>query len=202
MAKHRSMIGGKWDELGDLQFRFLVERGLRPEHYFLDVGCGPGRGASKIVPYLDSGRYLGVDKDETLLRGFRLELGPLMELKDVRIEREEEFEIPAEDGTFDFALAFSVFTHLGPVMVRKCIEGVMPKMKPGGEFYATFWHGREVGVGDLKPGETRFYQRCHYPFTWFSDCVRNLRTTCYATLVGGFSHPRGQQMLLIKRGRK
>lgn len=38
---HREYVGGMWDEIGKLQFNFLLSRGLRPEHVFLDIACGP-----------------------------------------------------------------------------------------------------------------------------------------------------------------
>ncbi|MGG6294672.1 hypothetical protein ACQ4M4_09620 [Leptolyngbya sp. AN02str] len=39
-GKHRQFIGGLWEELGQLQFDFLKENGLLPEHRLLDMGCG------------------------------------------------------------------------------------------------------------------------------------------------------------------
>ena len=30
---HRAYVGGLWDEIGNLQFEFLVAKGLRPEHF-------------------------------------------------------------------------------------------------------------------------------------------------------------------------
>jgi hypothetical protein len=37
---HQSVIGGLWDEVGQLQHDFLVAHGLQPTHRLLDVGCG------------------------------------------------------------------------------------------------------------------------------------------------------------------
>ena len=37
---HRDYVGGRWEELGRLQFDFLCDHGLRPEHVLLDVACG------------------------------------------------------------------------------------------------------------------------------------------------------------------
>jgi hypothetical protein len=41
---HRDLVGGLWEELGRLQFEFLVGAGLRPEMRLLDIGCGCPRG--------------------------------------------------------------------------------------------------------------------------------------------------------------
>lgn len=55
----RGYVGGLWHELGELQFRFLVDQGLRPEHVLLDIACGSLRGGVRFVPYLNPGNYLG-----------------------------------------------------------------------------------------------------------------------------------------------
>jgi hypothetical protein len=41
---HREYVGGLWEAMGKLQFDFLISRGLKPEHVFLDIACGPLRG--------------------------------------------------------------------------------------------------------------------------------------------------------------
>src|SRR5919108_2955123 len=54
-------IGGLWEEYGELCRDYLIAQGLLPEHRLLDFGCGTGRLARKVVPYLEPGRYFGVD---------------------------------------------------------------------------------------------------------------------------------------------
>lgn len=63
----RDAVGGLWDEVGDLQFNFLVAQGLKPEHSFLDVGCGCLRGGVRFLKYLDDGNYHGIDAQQALL---------------------------------------------------------------------------------------------------------------------------------------
>jgi hypothetical protein len=60
-------VGGYWEEIGGLQFRYLVDRGLTPSDTLIDVGCGSLRGGSKFIRYLDPGRYLGIDKHIELI---------------------------------------------------------------------------------------------------------------------------------------
>jgi SAM-dependent methyltransferase len=64
-------IGGMWDEIGLLQFDFLVERGLQPSHAFLDIGCGTLRGGRHFIRYLNAGHYTGTD-----ISSGALEAGP------------------------------------------------------------------------------------------------------------------------------
>ena len=73
---HREYIGGRWDEIGALQFDFLVAHGLRPEHVLLDIACGSFRLGVRAVPYLDAGNYHGIEKERRLIEiGAEQELG-------------------------------------------------------------------------------------------------------------------------------
>ena len=74
---HRRSIGNvrHWDTIGSLQFDYLVEHGLQPQHYLLDVGCGPIRGGMHFIRYLETGHYYGVDLNAPVLEETkRLEL--------------------------------------------------------------------------------------------------------------------------------
>jgi hypothetical protein len=83
---HRYYVGGMWDVNGKLQFDFLVQEGLKPEHSFLDVGCGSLRGGLYFIKYLDPGNYLGIDKEKKLIKiGIKKELGEVL-LKEKRPE--------------------------------------------------------------------------------------------------------------------
>ena len=75
-AGHRAYVGGLWEEIGQLQFDFLVEQGLRPSHCFLDIACGSLRGGVHFIRYLEPGHYLGLDREPKLIElGVQEELG-------------------------------------------------------------------------------------------------------------------------------
>jgi len=63
---HREYVGGMWEEIGTLQFNFLLSRGLKPESYLLDIGCGSLRLGVKAIPYLERSHYLGIEKHARL----------------------------------------------------------------------------------------------------------------------------------------
>jgi SAM-dependent methyltransferase len=72
----RGFVGGLWDEMGDLQFKFLLNNGLQPENVFLDIACGSLRLGCRIIPFLGSGNYLGIDiKEDLIEHGKAVELG-------------------------------------------------------------------------------------------------------------------------------
>lgn len=54
-------VGGLWQQMGQLQFDFLVRQGLKPEHRLLDIGCGTLRGGRHFIRYLNPGNYTGMD---------------------------------------------------------------------------------------------------------------------------------------------
>ena len=71
---HRRAVGGMWEEIGKLQFNFLVEQGLKPGHFLLDVGCGRLRGGIHFIRYLEPEHYFGIDISKVLLAAGRFEL--------------------------------------------------------------------------------------------------------------------------------
>ena len=64
---HHMLPGAPWSRGRD-EFMQLVRLGLRPNHYFLDLGCGPLATGQHLVRYLLTGRYYCIEHDEYLLR--------------------------------------------------------------------------------------------------------------------------------------
>ena len=71
---HREAVGGLWEEMGRLQFDFVANQGLKPDHKLLDIGCGSMRGGVHFVSYLENSNYYGVDCNKALLDAGRNEL--------------------------------------------------------------------------------------------------------------------------------
>jgi cyclopropane fatty-acyl-phospholipid synthase-like methyltransferase len=127
--------GDNWDVHGDLQRDFLLSRGLRSEHRLLDIGCGTGRLARKVVPILDSGNYFGVDIAEAAV------------VSAVELSVAEGWghhhptfwigEIPETDHApkFDFLWAFSVFIHLPQEIMESVMRRAAAVMHPGSRFF-------------------------------------------------------------------
>ena len=67
---YKRFFGGgaeEWDRRGRFQLYLMQHLGLKPEHYFLDVGCGPLCGGEHLISYLDKGHYIGVDRHVDLV---------------------------------------------------------------------------------------------------------------------------------------
>ena len=99
-------VGGRFDEFGQLMVRILIQAGLMPGHYLIDVGCGSGRLTRSIASYL-TGPYLGTDVVPALLNNARKYGKP-----DWRFQRVSEVTIPEDDNCADMVCFFSVLTHL------------------------------------------------------------------------------------------
>jgi SAM-dependent methyltransferase len=202
---HRWSIGGKWEELGNLQFDYMVEHGLEPHHRLLDVGCGPLRGGVHFIRYLDEGNYTGVEKDIRKLRaGREVELAHAgLEQKRPRLVHMENFDFPSLGQSYDFALAQSVFTHLSINHIIRCLMNIDRVLVPGGTFFATNYENTE-GKRNLDPIEQRpglwsnfdrdFF---HYDVATFEWIVQDTGLT--VEYLGEWSNPRNQRMLAFRK---
>ena len=115
-AGHRRYVGGTWEEGGRIQFDFLRREGLAPHHVLLDIGCGSLRAGVHLIPYLDPGHYLGLDKEPLLVeRAISEEFDrETLRMKKPQLVISSCFEFDRFDTPADYALAQSVFTHLPP----------------------------------------------------------------------------------------
>ncbi|MDD4932994.1 MAG: class I SAM-dependent methyltransferase [Methylacidiphilaceae bacterium] len=190
----KEYVGGLWEELGELQFRFLLDQGLRPEHVLLDIGCGCLRGGIRFIRYLEPGHYLGMDKEALLLEAGKRELG-------ADLLREKRPELLAS-GSFAFhrfsrrpqwALAQSLFTHLCPRDLERCLAKLRRVMLPDGAFYATFF---EAPTPSRNPRAS--HSLGYFAYTREEMEGFGARHGWHPRYIGEWQHPRGQRMMLFR----
>ena len=139
-----SAVGAEhdWERHGLLQSEFLKQMGLCPNHQFLEIGCGTGRLARKIVPYLHPGGYTGVDISKGAIEAARA-----LSIEEGWVDRSPVFSQampgPYEDQrsigrTFNCVWAFSVFTHLPAPVVETIFSEVAQLLAWGGVFYFSY----------------------------------------------------------------
>ena len=201
-------MGGRWEEIGKLQFDFLVAQGLEPEHFLLDVGCGSLRGGVHFIRYLRSGHYFGVDINREILDAGRFELEKNdLAHKTVTLVQSGEFDFDALGRSFDYALAQSLFTHLPLNSIVVCLmrlEGVLNK---GGKFFATFLENPE-GKRRLEPRAhpkvrdmelVTYFDKdpYHYDFATFEWICEG--TSLSVERIGGWGHPRDQMIMVFTK---
>lgn len=189
---HREYVGGRWDEIGQLQFDFLVERGLTPRSVLLDVACGALRLGTRAIPYLEPGHYLAVEKEEGLVRaGLEKELGPhIANEKRPEIVISSEFEFERLSRRADLAIAQSLFTHLPPDRIRLCLRRLRPALAAGGRVYATFFESDRPVDNPVDPHDHHGFR-----YTRAEMIAFGTDTGFTANYLGGWNHPRGQIMV-------
>lgn len=205
---HRRMVGGRWDEIGVLQFEHVVANGLAPGMRFLDVGCGSLRGGVHFVAYLHPGGYYGLDLNASLLdAGYDVELaraGLQHKLPRNQLIANGTFDVARFGVTFDMALAHSLFTHLPIGEVRQCLSAVAGVLAPGGRLLATFFecppdHPADEPYTHQPGGEVTFRDRnpWHYRPDELVGAVDGLPLTVVGWTQWG--HPRAQRMMTFER---
>src|SRR5207253_6575513 len=117
-AHYSAYVGAPedYDLIAAMTFNLLTTLGLRQHHSLLDIGCGSLRIGRLLIPYLNRGKYFGVEPAEWLVaEGIKQELGETL----VQVKQPTFFFSDSPNVVFqakipfDFALAQSIFSHSG-----------------------------------------------------------------------------------------
>jgi cyclopropane fatty-acyl-phospholipid synthase-like methyltransferase len=146
--QYRAYVGPPedYDLIAAMTFNLLTTLGLRQHHSLLDIGCGSLRIGRLLIPYLNRGKYFGVEPNEWLVdEGIRRELGETL----VQIKRPTFFFSSSPDTisqakvAFDFALAQSIFSHCGLDLIQAWLSAISGSLARDGALVATFLTGEE-----------------------------------------------------------
>lgn len=132
---------------------YLIEHGrLTPSSQVLDVGCGLGKYAIHLAPYLKDGGYEGFDVEWPSIEWCQLAITPRFphalfrhtplksEMYSPGVEASAaEFAFPYQSGRFDLVFLASVFTHMFAPDVDNYIREIARVLKPGGRCIATVY---------------------------------------------------------------
>jgi SAM-dependent methyltransferase len=188
---HRSYIGGMWEEIGRLQFDFLLRQGLQPSHCLLDIGCGSFRGGVHFIAYLGVGNYLGIDKEQKLI-----ELGIEKELGNALYEEKKPQLVVSDNFTFErfskkpqFSVAQSLFTHLTPEDIFLCLANLRRFVEPNHLLFATFLEGQS------SPNPETSHSLVAFKYT--KEEMVKFGESCgwKAVYIGHWNHPRHQMIM-------
>lgn len=148
------IVGGQSEAIGLLELSTLRTLGLQPGHNVIDVGCGSGRLAVKLAPYL-KGKYIGTD----ILPELTAYACKICGREDWEFRTTSGCGIPAPGGCADLVCFFSVFTHLLHEDIYKYLVEAKRVLRPGGTIVFSYldfavpshWTMFELTVADENP---------------------------------------------------
>jgi SAM-dependent methyltransferase len=183
----------KYDLLGALQFTLLSAAGLRANHNLCDIGCGSLRAGKMLIPYLNKGRYFGLEPNQWLIdEAIREEIGAdLVRIKSPQFINSTNFNLKPFGNTFDYCLAQSIFSHSSLAQVSECLGQVSQYLNKEGLFLATFIWGKNDYEGEdwVYPGCVTFKASSIKKIAWEQHGLE-MKTT-------DWPHPNGQNWVIF-----
>jgi SAM-dependent methyltransferase len=145
-SHYRAYVGPPedFDLIAAMTFNLLTTLGLRQHHSLLDIGCGSLRAGRLFIPYLNTGKYFGLEPNEWLVEeGIERELGrSILKIKQPKfIFSDSPTALKQLETSFDFAVAQSIFSHCGLDLIDQWLAGVAPLLSQAGALIATFVSG-------------------------------------------------------------
>ena len=147
-SHYRAYVGPPedYDLIAAMTFNLLTTLGLRQHHSLLDVGCGSLRIGRLLIPYLNRGKYFGVEPNEWLVKaGIEHELGKeLVQMKrPIFFFSDSPETVVQAKVSFNFALAQSIFSHCGLDLIKGWLSAISRSLAHDGALVATFLPGEE-----------------------------------------------------------
>jgi len=189
-----------WHEQQQWQVRFLVRQGLKPGHTFLDIGCGWLRLAYALLPYLEPGRYFGLESEQVHLDIGQALFEPAHWQMKPTLLCARDFSFEKFETRFDVAFCHAVFTHLSHQQIRACVTKLKSVMKPDGVFFCTFYlAGRDAerpAVYRRGSGEDLVFTSSQVTLGFLRRLCRELALPMRS--LGTQGHPTGHHVVEIR----
>lgn len=130
--------------------------GLHAGSRLLDVGCGDGRLAAALLPFLDGGSYATFEVQARFVDFLRRRIGlrhPHFSFTHADLwhsyynpggkHQTHEYRFPYPDGDFDIVFLNSIFTHFLPREVAHYLGECARVLRKGGSLLATYFLANE-----------------------------------------------------------
>jgi SAM-dependent methyltransferase len=144
--KYKTLTGctseEEFDQTGKLVLEQLISLGFKQNSKILDLGCGTGRLATQLLPYLgEQGEYYGCDISPEVIEFCRKRYSR----SNFHFLTNQMKKIPLSLGAnFDFIWCYSVFTHIFPDEMVCLLQECKRLIRPQGLLLASYYiAGRE-----------------------------------------------------------
>jgi SAM-dependent methyltransferase len=142
---YKNELGGgsaMWDSRGEFQIYLLQQCGLKPDHNFLDIGCGPIRGGEYFIRYLNEEKYTGIDKQLRYIKVSENIVNNSKDLLDKKplLKNLNSFSFEKDffnNKLYDFMFAFAVFKTTSVEQIIKLLLDIEPHLNGGGKIVFT-----------------------------------------------------------------
>ncbi len=104
-------------------FQLARSLGIKSSDRVLEVGCGCLRSGYWFINFLEKNRYFGIEPNVKMLDAGREVL--LADLEGARLpkfDHNDRFDLGVFGGSFDWIVAFSVWTHTAKWQIEKMID--------------------------------------------------------------------------------
>ncbi len=130
----KQAIGGDYETIGCIERDAILALGYSGREMIVDLGCGSGRLARKLVPLLkEEGRYLGLDVNQTLIHEAREQVAKAGGGEAFQFKKITDPVIPVEEKSIDLLVAFSVVTHIDLEDTFNYFKELKRVLKPDGQ---------------------------------------------------------------------
>jgi ubiquinone/menaquinone biosynthesis C-methylase UbiE len=144
--KYKTLTGctseKEFDQTGKLILERLISLGFKQNSKILDLGCGTGRLAAQLLPYLgEQGEYYGCDISPEVIEFCRKRYAR----SNFHFVTSQMRKIPISlDAHFDIIWCYSVFTHIFPDEMIGLLKECRRLMRSQGLLLASYYiAGRE-----------------------------------------------------------
>lgn len=138
----------------------------------LDIGCGTGRLAKQLVPFLNKGKYTGFDNNKRYIEYCKETYPSSFSFDHIDVQHDEfnssgtlnpeTFQFPYKDKQFDLVVVLGVFNHFRYNWAVHYIKQISRILKPRGIFFGTFILLNQLSIQFLESGATKRPFRFQY----------------------------------------
>jgi SAM-dependent methyltransferase len=197
-ARHYVGSAQDFDRIGDWQYKWLIKN-IKKTDRFLDFGCGSMRLGKHLIPWLNSGRYIGIDFRQDVI-----DAGLENEFENIAVLTEKKpqficnsvFDLSSIQNKIDVIWVYAVFIHLNDTNVKLALKNCLDALSDDGVIYCTF-HQKAVGP---KPNEDFVYSgRTQSTYMRPVSAIKELFNDAGLTLKHVDSTPKNQWLFKCQR---